>query len=185
MNMKTLMAFALCVTTFPVFAACGGQNRNSAYDPYFDGRFERLGGTGGDVYELRNPLVSDINAAYEFQSYFYYTSAMLDESGAIKPGNSAVLAVSVNDVGTTLTSVDDQFFSMRLQIENDGRITAGFLGTDGGSIGSIFRRFDNDKFRSGQCYILYRDDNVVIGQVDAEFDTYKVDVNFRALTRRR
>ena len=165
-------------------SACTPLGQPPSYPTYFDAQFEHKGDPG--VFKLTSSVVSDINSYYyRFESKLFYTNAGLDAEGKLVKNGPGVLSIAFNDEGDgNLTRQDDKAITLRLQIESDGTVSSAVLGNPGGTISVGLTTYQNPKFVSGKAWILYRGDEMVIGQIHAIFEGYEITGSFRASSRR-
>jgi hypothetical protein len=168
-------------------SGCSGTPKEDIYRPYFDGRFDATGRGDNKLFKGQDKVfVSDINSQYAFETVGLYAASAIDDKGAMVAGESQVLSIQFRDAGAlSLVSIEDKTVVVRLQIENDGKVSKGWLSGNYNGVMALTKTIDPDIFMRGQVWFMYQDSSFASGQLDAEFNGFKINGNFRVLKRRR
>gem|GEM_PF-4749633 len=162
------------------FVGCA-QNKAATYRPYYDSVFQKTGDNTG-AFSVSQGVVSDLNHdIYAFEELRFYRRAKLAEDGSVTKGESFVFTATFIDSGEGITSLDDSRVTLRLQIEENGEISDGKLGSTAEGLASAFVDSGSDSFLTGESRVLYKDSDVAIGQFTAVFESYRIHANYRVM----
>ena len=152
------------------------------FPPYLDAVFTRQDGADDRVFRLAHTLVSDINPACELRMVALRSHSTLEEDGSIGLGNADIFkAVFVDPGASGIIGSDDIEVTLLLQIETNGEISRGRLTHVPQGMASALNGSSDDVFVRGRAWLMYRDSEVVIGQVDAEFRAHRIGASFRVI----
>lgn len=176
------MLSVLILLALPMIVSACSAPKSARYRPYYDSIFEQTDPEVGSAFQVTQGVVSDLNDAYyNFEELRFYRRAQLTENGQIEKGESSVFVVTFSDSGEGITSLDDSRVGLRLQFEEDGRISYGRLGNSAEGLAAAFVDAADDSFLDGQSRVIFRDNDVAIGQFVAVFEGYRISANYRAL----